>query len=134
MTLLFLGEVPETRLDALHQAAAGVCVEPFLLLLDRAACWRHNRIAWVGPRRTPPALEDLVGQLRVRVAAAGFTFEGKPFAAHVTLVRNAICRALDDAIEPIEWAVRDFVLVRSVADAEGSNYAVIGRWGTGEST
>jgi len=134
MTLLFLGEVAQTRLDALHRAAAGIRVEPFPLWLDRAACWRHNRIAWVGPTRTPPALEALVGQLRACVSDAGFTFDHKPFAAHVTLVRNANCRAPDDSIEPIEWAVRDFALVRSMADADGSNYAVIGRWGTGEST
>jgi len=132
MTLVFLGEVPDTRLEALHGAAAGVPVEPFSLLLDRADCWRHNRIAWVGPARTPSALAGLVEQLRARVADAGFAFDPKPFAAHVTLLRNALCRALDDAIEPIEWAVRDFVLVRSVPEAGGSNYAVIGRWGTGE--
>jgi 2'-5' RNA ligase len=132
MTLLFLGEVPETRLDALHAAATDVPVESFSLHVDRAACWRHNRIAWVGPARTPPALDVLVGQLRDRVADAGFAFDRKPFAPHVTLVRNALCRPLDDAIEPIEWAVQDFVLVRSVPEAGGSNYAVIGRWGRGE--
>ena len=134
MTLLFLGEVAETRLDALHAAAAGVSIEPFSLLLERTACWRHNRIAWVGPVRIPPALEDLVAQLRARVDQAGFAFDRKPFAAHVTLVRNANCRPLDDTIQPIEWAVRDFVLVRSAREAGGSDYAVIGRWGGGEVT
>lgn len=128
MTLLFLGDVEEPRLEALHDCAGGLEVESFSMSLDRAACWRHNRIAWVGPTVTPPALEDFVTRLRAAVAQAGFVFDRKAFAPHVTLVRNATCRPMDEAIAPIEWAVSGFVLVRSRLDASGSRYETIGSW------
>jgi hypothetical protein len=31
-------------------------------------------------------------------------------------------------LDPIDWPVRDFVLVRSVTGAGRSDYEVIGRW------
>ncbi|MCW5622380.1 MAG: RNA 2',3'-cyclic phosphodiesterase [Burkholderiales bacterium] len=132
MTLLFLGEIEEHRLAALQDAAGNVDVEPFGMSLNRVACWPHNRIAWAGPERVPPALEDLVGRLRQTVAQAGFSFDRKPFAAHVTLLRDAACRALEPDMASIAWRVSDFVLVRSSLDAGGSNYQVIGRWGARE--
>jgi len=128
MTLLFLGEVEEARLDALRGCASSVKPGSFSMSLDRAACWRHNRIAWVGPTVTPPALEDAVTRLRAAVGQAGFDFDRKPFAPHVTLVRNAACRPMEEAIAPIEWAVSGFVLVRSRLDASGSHYETIGSW------
>ncbi len=129
MTLLFLGQVEEARLAALHAAAAGVRVSPFSMSLDRAACWRHNRIGWLGPTVTPAALGDLARSLRVAVEGAGFAFDHQPFAPHVTLVRDATCRPLAASIAPIEWPVRDLVLVRSRLEASGSRYETIGRWG-----
>lgn len=131
LTLLFLGTVAEARLDALREAASTVSVEPFSMSLDRAACWRHNRIAWVGPSNPPQALEDLVSRLRRRVEEAAFDFDRKPFAAHVTLVRNAHCGPSLAPVAPIAWDVRGFVLVRSRLDAGGSRYEVIGRWEEG---
>jgi len=128
MTLLFLGKVEEERLAALHAAAGGVRMSSFSMSLDRAACWRHNRIGWLGPTVTPSALDDLASSLRAAVEDAGFAFDRKPFAAHVTLVRAATCRPLEAAIAPIEWPVRDFVLVRSRLEASGSHYETIGRW------
>jgi len=131
LTLLFLGHVAEARLDALREAVSSVPVEPFSMSLDRAACWRHNRIAWVGPSNPPQPLEDLVRRLSARVEAAAFDFDRKPFAAHVTLVRNAQCGPPLALPAPIEWAVRGFVLVRSQLDAGGSRYEVIGQWEEG---
>ncbi len=131
LTLLFIGDVEEERLDALRDAASTVWVEPFKMLLDRAACWRHNRIAWVGPSNPPQALEGLAVRLRTRIAEAAFAFDRKPFAAHVTLLRDADCAAVVEGIAPIDWDVRGFVLVRSRLDAAGSRYEVIGRWGGG---
>lgn len=132
MTLLFLGEIEASRLTALQDAAGTVGVEPFGMSLDRLVCWPHNRIAWAGPAHPPPALEGLVERLRQSVAQAGFSFDRKPFAAHVTLLRDAACRPLEPDMTPIAWRVSDFVLMRSLLDASGSNYHVIGRWGARE--
>lgn len=128
MTLVFVGEVPAASVPELSQRAAGVALEAFTLRLDVADCWRHNRIAWVGPQAMPAALTDLVARLRLALNGSGIAFDRKAFAAHVTLLRNARCAGAPDAIAPIDWSVRDFVLVRSTVDAGGAAYEVIGRW------
>ncbi len=128
MTLLFLGDTPEERLPALAAAAAIVPFEPFKFSIGQADCWKHNKVAWVAPPATPPALTRLVSGLEERVAAEGFRFDRRAFAPHITLVRKARCVPLDLKMPHIQWDVRNFVLVRSELDSNGSRYAVIGCW------
>jgi 2'-5' RNA ligase len=128
MTLLFLGDTPEERLAALASAAASVPFEPFAFGVEQADCWKHNKVAWVAPRETPPALTRLVSGLEERVAGEGFRFDRRPFAPHITLVRKARCVPLELNMPHIRWDVREFLLVRSELDSSGSRYAVIGRW------
>ena len=128
MTLLFLGATPVERLDALTELAATVPFEAFTLHIGKADCWKHNKVAWVAPPATPPALTRLVSGLEERVAAEGFRFDRRAFAPHITLVRKAHCVPLDLKMPHIQWDVRNFVLVRSELDSNGSRYAVIGCW------
>jgi 2'-5' RNA ligase len=128
MTLLFLGDTPVERLGALTELAATVPFEAFTLHIGKADCWKHNKIAWVASVITPPALTRLVDNLERRTAAEGFGFDARPFAPHVTLVRKARCVPLDLKPPRIQWDVREFVLVRSELDSNGSRYQPIGRW------
>ena len=66
--------------------------------------------------------------LEERVAAGGFRFDRRAFAPHITLVRKARCVPLDLKMPRIQWDVRNFVLVRSELDSNGSRYVVIGCW------
>ena len=128
LTLVFLGDVGPDRLTSAREAAAGAPFEPFSLSIERPGCWPHNRVAWLAPRTTPQALLALVQSLEGRLGEAGFRFEARPYAPHITVLRKARCAPLDMRLEPIAWAVRHFVLVRSRLDAAGSRYSVIGRW------
>jgi RNA 2',3'-cyclic 3'-phosphodiesterase len=128
MTLLFLGHTPVERLGALTDVAASVPFEAFALRIGKVDCWKHNRIAWVAPSTTPPPLTRLVESLERRAEAEGFHFDPRPFAPHVTLVRKARCIPLDLASLDIPWGVREFLLVRSELDSDGSRYRPIGRW------
>ena len=78
MTLLFLGDTPVERLGALAELAATVPFEPFTLDIGKAGCWKHNKIAWVAPSTTPPALARLVEGLERRAAAAGLRLRPPP--------------------------------------------------------
>lgn len=142
MTLAFIGDVPAERVGILQQAAAGLTNSPFTLMLDHLACWRHNRIAWVGCSQAPLPLLTLVGKLAERLADAGLPLEARDFAAHVTLLRNARCLPLAQA-ETITWPVCDFVLAetklvpqRVLAPGsklpggtnEGAHYHIVDRW------
>jgi 2'-5' RNA ligase len=129
LTLLFLGDVPVARLDALQAVGASAAFEPFTLRLDRVGCWKHNQIAWAAPSQIPPALARLVQTLESGVDGEGFRFDRRPYAPHITLVRKARCVALK-RVDPVEWPVHEFVLVRSELHSEGSRYETIGRWPT----
>lgn len=129
LTLAFLGDTAPERLPALQDIGARLARLPgFVLRLDKLACWRHNHIAWVGAETVPAPLQALVDALRSELGAAGFPLETRPFAAHVTLLRDARCGAPAPPAEPFDWPVTEVVLVRSVLERSGARYQAIGRW------
>lgn len=128
LTLVFLGGVLLERLPDLQARAASVRFEPFALPIERAGCWRHNNIAWVGPNQTPATLVTLVADLEQALVEEGFRFDRRPYAAHITLLRKARCVPMDSGLAAFDWNVSEFVLVRSHSSSEGSRYVVVGRW------
>ncbi|MDD5248560.1 MAG: RNA 2',3'-cyclic phosphodiesterase [Rhodocyclaceae bacterium] len=129
VTLAFLGAVAATRVAAAEVAAAAVAARPFILELDRLACWKHNRIVWAGCADVAPPLAGLATNLAQALRDAGFVLETRPFAVHATLVRNANCMKPPPPLAaPIRWPVADFALVESHAESAGSRYEVVRRW------
>lgn len=129
ITLAFLGEIAVDRIALLREVAAGLHAPFFTLRLDKLGCWRH--IVWAGCAETPPELSSLAGQLASSLRAAGFLLEERPFAAHVTLLRNARCDLLlkaQPSLPAIDWQAAEFVLVQSQSSATGVGYTPIGRW------
>jgi 2'-5' RNA ligase len=127
-TLAFLGDCSPERLDEVEAAAGRVSPHRFELVLDRVGLWNHHRIAWAGASRVPPELDALVAELHAALADARFAFDRKPFALHITLVRNARPGRALPALAPIRWPVDGFALVRSVLRPGGSEYAIQRRW------
>ena len=127
LTLAFLGDTPVTRLDALRQLAATVAGEPFTLTLDSPGCWQHNHVGWLGVKETPPALAQLVSDLRRVLRAGEFPLDHQPYVPHVTLVRNARCSA-PPPCQPVVWRAQGFVLLASPKPGIGSGYDVLGEW------
>ncbi|MGH6630350.1 MAG: RNA 2',3'-cyclic phosphodiesterase, partial [Burkholderiales bacterium] len=84
LTLVFLGEVETVRLSDLGSAVSGVEAGAFDLNIERLGYWEHNRVAWAAPRNVPEALAVLVGRLRAPLLGAGFKFDQRDFAAHIT--------------------------------------------------
>jgi 2'-5' RNA ligase len=128
MTLAFLGDTDPARLSALTSAVARVRPARFILSLDEAGCWNHNNLAWAGTRVCPPELTTLVSDLRAALSDGGFTYDPKPFAPHLTLIRKARRGFTMPSVAPIRWSLDDFVLVRSVLGRAGSEYSIEARW------
>ncbi|HVT35680.1 MAG TPA: RNA 2',3'-cyclic phosphodiesterase [Nevskiaceae bacterium] len=131
LTLLFLGSfVTPLQEQALSEAAAALRQAPFSLLLDHASSFARERQVpwWLGPREASPAMLKLYGALRDAAHRAGITPERSRFAPHLTIVRDARHALAQTAIKPVEWRVREFVLIRSVLDSTPPEYRVIGRW------
>ena len=127
MTLLFLGNIPEARLDNLRQAAGRVAGAPFAMRFDRCAYWRHKQVAWTGCSEPPLPLLTLAGQLAERLTEEGLPIELRDFVAHVTLLRKARNAPLPE-FESFDWSVSDFVLAESKLLPQGAQYSIIGRW------
>jgi RNA 2',3'-cyclic 3'-phosphodiesterase len=128
LTLAFLGEVADDRVGDAVKAARSVRGERHKLPIECAKVWAHNNIAWVGPERTPPALESLVRSLHESLRTHGFTIESRPFAAHITLIRKARKAARLPGLPALEWPVDEFTLVRSRLSPKGSGYEIMGRF------
>jgi 2'-5' RNA ligase len=131
LTLAFLGSTDAALLPVIASAAGRATPRTFTLRIDDPGYWRHNQIAWAGVRESPPELDALVLELRAALVDAKIAVDPKPFAAHITLVRKARPGFRLPRLEPIEWPVRDFVLVRSVTGPDSSTYEVAERWARG---
>lgn len=129
VTLAFLGEVEEARLEALQLAAQEVVAQPSVLTLDGARYWGHNHIVYAAAAEEPPRLLQLASGLQQNLLRHGFRLDAGRFQAHVTLLRNARCGATPlPAVAPVRWSVNEFALVQSVLDQHGSRYQVLARF------
>lgn len=126
LTLAFLGEADPQRAA---RAAARVRAGPFELPIDTAKYWTHNKIVWVGPKETPPALLTLVERLQLELFKEEFVLERRPFAAHITLLRKAGRPAKIPPLPPCAWPASEFTLVQSESGAGSSIYSIIAPYG-----
>jgi 2'-5' RNA ligase len=131
LTLVFLGDVARGRLADLQALAAETVAPSFHLDLDHVEYWRHNRVVWAGVARCPDALQLLVQRLEQCLSALSFRFDRRPYAPHVTLLRNARRAPANAAIRNVGWPVSRFALVESVPHGRGRSYEVMREWPLG---
>lgn len=139
LTLKFFGEQPESRLDEIEAAMAGVAArhrEPMLALGGIGAFpnFRRARIVWMGVV-PEPRLELLHHDIEVAFEALGFEIEGRPFRPHLTLARvkdplpESRLRELSRAAKRTEYRT-DFIvhsidLMQSTLGPGGPSYKTI---------
>jgi 2'-5' RNA ligase len=128
LTLAFLGSVEDARVAEVERASGEVAARASALVLDQSGYWKHNRIAWAGAAVVPEELEALVSDLRGALERSHIRFDAKPFVPHVTLLRDARGSQALPALDPIDWEMDGFVLVRSPA-GRGRPYEVLKYWG-----
>lgn len=106
-----------------HQTAAGITVPQFNLCLDVAGEFPRARVWWLGTSRPPAQLLELQSRLMAPLRGR-IRDEHGGYSPHLTIRRDA--RHIDaQAVRPIDWRVRDFVLVRSQPSGA---YEVIATW------
>lgn len=131
LTLEFLGPVPGARLASARAAADAVSAPPCEILLDTVEFWRRPEVLCLVARQAPPALAELVAQLRCSLAGHGFQVESRPFRAHLTLARK-VHQPVDMApFAPLRWPVESFALMESITDRSGSVYTPLAQWRLG---
>ena len=88
LTLAFLGEIPESRVDDIKAAMDSVEVPDQTLVFERVGCFRRDsELWWIGLKKTP-ALMKLQQELSDALADAGFRLEKRAFKPHITLARE----------------------------------------------
>jgi 2'-5' RNA ligase len=109
LTLKFLGEIPETQIEAVGAVVrrAAPAAEPFALEARGLGAFptpRAPRVLWLGLHGEPGAMDALQGlQAAVEegVAGLGFPREDRAFTPHLTLARMRD----REAAEPLEQAL-----------------------------
>ncbi|MBL0142290.1 MAG: RNA 2',3'-cyclic phosphodiesterase [Betaproteobacteria bacterium] len=130
LTLVFLGEVDASRIEALRQLAQDVAGSAFTLTLDRIGEFRRTGVVWAGCRRAPAGLLGLQAALERAIREAGFSPDDRPFAPHLTLVRRTRDPVNPQDIEPVSWCPKAFALVEA-ARGKGT-YRTLAEWPLGE--
>lgn len=128
-TLVFIGNIAQSRLEPLQLAAQEVNGEGFELCFDAARYWGHNHIVYAAPAHQPQPLTQLVLALEQSLIRHGFKFDVREYRAHVTLIRHA--RWTDaplPAMQPVCWQVNDFALMQTVSHEGLAAYRVLARF------
>jgi len=132
LTLIFLGDMETSQLDALCLAVNTVKGQAFNFIVDGIRYWKFNRVVYAGAGEVPLELFDLVGSLKDTLSANGFLFDHRAFTPHITLVRkvqpHVLPKSLKSLSEPIVWPVSEWILVKSEQAGDGLVYTPIGRW------
>jgi RNA 2',3'-cyclic 3'-phosphodiesterase len=128
VTVLFLGDVPAVRSEAVLAAAAETSGDAFQISFDQIETWPGSNVLCLTCRRPPSALAGLAEELRTRLAARTFEFRKQVFRPHITLARDLPRMRSTESIPPLHWPVGDFVLVESNMTRSGSRYSVVRSW------
>jgi 2'-5' RNA ligase len=100
LTLAFIGALDLIAARRLATALAGLRPEAASWSVDTIGIFDRARVLWVGGENCPP-LADLAHVARRLLADLGIGFDEKPFAAHITLLRDFAPRHANHLIGPI---------------------------------
>lgn len=140
LTLKFLGDVEETRIEDISTALTGASsgFKSMRLKAGGVGCFptqRNPRVIWVGLSHSEE-LERLQNNIEEAAAGLGFEKEDRPFKPHLTLCRIKSPedgRILGHSIEKfkdfidIDFVARDLVLFKSQLSPRGAVYTALKR-------
>lgn len=122
LTLHFLGNVSQKKLDCVQQIAESVISKPFELQLDHFGSFAKASVFWTGPSVVVKKLSSLHSSLGEVLKECEFTAEKRPFNPHVTLKRKIKCADELVTHESVFWSVNQFALVESISVEGGVEY------------
>ncbi len=148
LTLMFLGDVESTRIEAIRSALSEPLhgVLPIGLELGGNGAFpslERPRVLWAGVRMPDGDLVLLHGRIEQAMAGLGFAREDRAFSPHLTLGRvredagSVYLRAIREAIgdtareTPQAFSVTKVTLFRSQLKPEGAVYSVLAEFPLG---
>jgi RNA 2',3'-cyclic 3'-phosphodiesterase len=145
LTVKFLGDVDEGRLEAIAGALTGAVAgagafDARVEGLGAFPSAARPRVVWAGVTVGAPAIGDLAGRVDEALAVLGFAREARPFSAHITLGRirqpgrapalsEALCGAAGRPFGRL--GVSRVSLMRSELSPRGARYTELAAVGLG---
>ena len=135
-TLVFVGPVPEERLDDLKSVGAATRAAPATLCFDALEYWSKPQIvcATATDHVDAAPARMLARRLGEGALAAGFTPDIKPFRPHLTLARKVRAARASMLTWPqtleqgFVLRCEKFALMQSSRGERGSIYSVVESW------
>ena len=125
LTLAFIGSTERT--EGLENILRQIRFSPFEL--EPEGCGSFEGVLWAGVRKNE-ALLNLVNELRIKLAEAGFPAEEREFVPHITLVRKPLlCGSLPDPEVRASMKVNAVSLMETVFHKDGVSYKKLCRAG-----
>lgn len=123
ITLAYLGEVPESRIDDAHavlqEAIARFPAPRIELLIPDHFGRAHNGIL-ILRAASSPALHPLHDQLICSLSGRGLPTDPGPFTPHITLARHAdVTRGLPPAPDPLSFTAHEAHVFLSARNERG---------------
>ena len=139
ITIKFIGEWPEERLDEMKRALAATPAPFPVEIAVRGLGWfpneRRPRVFWAG-LEAPLGLAELAGKVEDAMGSLGFPRETQPFTPHLTLARFKTPRRQPELRALVgreahrslgRFEVSEFFLYESKLSPRGAEYRKVAR-------
>ncbi|HBZ30677.1 MAG TPA: RNA 2',3'-cyclic phosphodiesterase [Nitrosomonas sp.] len=133
LTLLFLGKTETDKINALRTTVTNITGKRFDLAIRETRFWKRNQIIYAHADNYPPELFALVDAIKNTLRNAGFEFDNRAYKPHITLVRKATHHIPAVIQQPIQWPVKEWLLMQSKQTHQGVRYITLDRWRLTES-
>jgi RNA 2',3'-cyclic 3'-phosphodiesterase len=128
MTLIFLGEVPDSKVQAVREVGDAQRIACFPLQFDGWEYWKGARAVVASASDLPEPLRTLRANVAAALTQRGVAFDDKPLRPHMTVARKLTQAPVLPQLSEFSWTVRAFSLVSSVTAPTGSVYTVVDTW------
>jgi RNA 2',3'-cyclic 3'-phosphodiesterase len=145
ITLKFLGEIEQSRIEALLRAAAraAASAQGFELSIEGAGAFPPRglpRVLWLGVSDPSGGLIRLQSRLEDECATASFAREKRPFHPHLTIARlrqpegarRLAERHQETGFEAVRFTAAELTVMRSELGPGGSRYTAIAQHKLGQ--
>ncbi|MFX1248247.1 MAG: RNA 2',3'-cyclic phosphodiesterase [Promethearchaeota archaeon] len=136
LTLKFLGEVQESRVESIKEAIQTIKIPPFEITLRGIGCFpnlNYIRVVWIGIKEGSDNLRQLAQMIEEKLNQIGFPREKRGFSPHLTLARvkklsNTDKRKLTEIIQNSSelsigiQTIEKFILKKSTLTPKGPIY------------
>lgn len=134
ITLKFLGEIDEKKLDSILPTLSSVSIKTkrFQARLENIGCFpgiRNPRVLWIGVSQGSEEIIKLVTEIENELTKSGFKREEKKFHPHLTIGRiKSPCKVddiLNQTIKTDLFEINNFILFKSTLLPKGPVYEKI---------